>query len=325
MENLILSCDWGTSFFRLKLVDTGSRKIIDEVTSPQGNAVIYKKWMVQAAADRLPFYLQYLKEQVDALAARTGLPLYGTTVVISGMASSSIGIKELPYARLPFSTDGSDVQAQWLSGQPVMQNRILLISGAGSAQDVMRGEETQLVGNAGLFDDGKQIIRSIFPGTHSKHILVRNKAAFHIETYMTGEVFALMSGHSILRQSIALPQDTRLHKDKSDAFRSGVEKSFRSNLLHSLFSVRVNQIWNYFSKEQNYYYLSGLLIGTELSSIQEEDKSRIVLCGGNKLHDLYRLALQYSGLIHRSAMVPAEDMDNAAVEGQIKILEKKRF
>ncbi len=318
----MLGCDWGTSSFRLKLVDRGARKIIDEVVSQQGISVMYNKWSEQSATDRLSFYAGYIKENLAILSARTGLLLNRAPIVISGMASSSIGIKELPYAGLPFSTDGSDVCAQWLSGQTGMQNKILLISGVSSTQDLMRGEETQLIGIAGFFDGGAGAeITYIFPGTHSKHVIVKNKRIVHIETYMTGEVFALLIEHSILGKSVSFPQRSALENDESSAFGAGVEKAFGAPLLNSLFSVRVNQLRDYLSKELNYFYLSGLLIGTELKSMQDGNRNKIVICGANKLHDFYQIALQYAGLADRVIVVPAERRDNAAVEGQIKIVE----
>jgi 2-dehydro-3-deoxygalactonokinase len=200
-------------------------------------------------------------------------------------------------------------------------NRILLISGVRTDQDVMRGEETQLLGLADRFGNGGTgEFTYIFPGTHSKHIVVKDKKIVHFETYMTGELFSLMASHSILGHSVSFPGDSAAQIADPAAFGAGVKKAFGSHLLNGLFSVRVNQIRNYLSKEDNYYYLSGLLIGTELKYIRDGNQGRFVLCGGNKIHGLYQLAIFYAGLSDSTTFVPANITENAAAEGQLKIL-----
>ena len=69
-----------------------------------------------------------------------GRSLNGTTVVLSGMASSSIGLVELPYSKLPFRTNGEDLITEQIQHQ---NNPLLVISGASTTDDVMRGEENK--------------------------------------------------------------------------------------------------------------------------------------------------------------------------------------
>src|SRR5205085_11075608 len=119
-----------------------------------------------------------------------------------GMASSSIGMKELPYADLPFLLDGHSAYSEWINGGPVIANPILLISGVQHAGDVMRGEETQLTGVSSMTDAPDGDMLYIFPGTHSKHITVINNRITYFSTFMTGEVFDLLVKHSILSQAV---------------------------------------------------------------------------------------------------------------------------
>ncbi len=81
------------------------------------------------------------------------------------MASSSIGMKELPYARLPFALDGGHVQLMYFREERVFPHEIMLISGVKSDHDVMRGEETQLIGLGTAMD------------------LFRTRRGFHIPWY----------------------------------------------------------------------------------------------------------------------------------------------
>src|ERR1700748_112792 len=98
--NYFLSCDWGTSTFRLKLIDAANGEIIASEYSDQGIANIFAQWKATESA-REPYYLNVLKQQIAAIEKKLNLTLDGVPLIISGMASSSIGILELPYSELP--------------------------------------------------------------------------------------------------------------------------------------------------------------------------------------------------------------------------------
>ncbi len=138
-----------------------------------------------------------------------------------------------------------------------------MISGIRSDDDVIRGEETQLLG---CIEKEKAHQLFIFPGTHSKQILVRNGIVIEFKTFMTGEFFELLSKKSILAASVE--ENGELSDvDNLRSFQSGVSESLRSNLLHSSFKIRTNNLFQNLSKQQNYFFLSGLLIGTELKEL----------------------------------------------------------
>jgi 2-dehydro-3-deoxygalactonokinase len=113
---------------------------------------------------------------------------------------------ELPYGSLPFATDGRGVLTHLEPANADLPHDVLLISGIRSADDVMRGEETQLIGciqgNANAATEGT----FIFPGTHSKHIQVKNGEVSGFQTFMTGELFDLLRRHSILKDAVAAPE-----------------------------------------------------------------------------------------------------------------------
>jgi 2-dehydro-3-deoxygalactonokinase len=141
---------------------------------------------------------------------------------------------------------------------------------------------------------------------------------------MTGELFAVMPQHSILQESISeVKYDRALSSTDQQAFCLGLEQSAETNLLRSLFSVRINQLFNRLDGKANFFYLSGLLIGTELRSIPRKDDVRIMLCSGQQLGGLYELALQNLGLLAQTVIIPTDKVDTAAFEGHIKILKTK--
>ena len=315
----ILSCDWGTTSFRLRLVSTESGKVMAEVISDKGNALLFRQWKENTLLDRLEYYLGYLKEAIRDITAKIPEGSDKLPVIISGMASSSIGMKELPYANLPFSLDGHSAYSEWINGDPVLANPVLLISGVQQEDDVMRGEEIQLVGISSLLDLPEQReTLYIFPGTHSKHISVTNNEITHFNTFMTGEIFDIVSRHSILAHAVNGSGNYSKNSRYSEAFKKGVLKSFHAPLLNSLFSVRINQLKNYLTDDENYFYLSGLLIGSEISYLQKTTR-RIILCSSGHLQDLYRSALEYASVKDNIIVVDAHILDNAAAAGQLKV------
>ena len=91
-------------------------------------------------------------------------------------------------------------------------------------------------------------------------------------------------------------------------------------MLHTLFTVRTNQLFNQFTAEQNYYYLSGLVIGAELAAIEKKNE-QLVIAGEGSLVELYKIALEELGFQDRLLTVPGDMMDQALIAGQRKLLQ----
>ena len=325
-QALMLSCDWGTTSFRLSLVDRQTHKVICTVRNSRGTLNTFKDWKIngrQQGISREDFYLGQLKKQIVSLWQESPFSPETVPVVISGMACSSLGIRELPYAPLPFSIDGSEVISQQIACPEDLAKGVLLVSGASHKSDVMRGEETQVIGLSSLYEiNPLETTVCIFSGTHSKHIMVKNGKMIDFHTYMTGELFAIMQQHSILKESISKAEYSgTLSNPDQQAFCLGLEQSAETNLLRSLFSVRINQLFSLLDGRANFFYLSGLLIGTELRSIPQD--VRILLCSGQQMGGLYELALQQLALSPRAVIIPADQADTLAIEGHIKILKRK--
>ncbi|MGK6351449.1 2-dehydro-3-deoxygalactonokinase [Parapedobacter sp. DT-150] len=324
MGDFMLSCDWGTSSFRLKLVDIQREAVAAELQTADGVSAVYGRWKSEGAhrSSQESFYMQHLVACIGMLSKQVAFPLSGIPVVISGMASSTIGMRQLPYAELPFSIDGSNAVVQALDTGDRIDHPVLLISGCKAAADVMRGEETQLVGLAAMdrpFNAAGEAV-CIFPGTHSKHVHVVAGKMVDFATFMTGEVFHLMAHQSILKGAITIPKpDDMWSPAEEDVFRRGVAYAMSTNILSALFSVRVNELFDRYAKTENYYYLSGLLIGTELAGLLKREVDRIVLCSGSNVYLPYRLALEELDLVSRAMFVEPHRMDWAVIAGQIKI------
>ena len=314
MHTQMLSCDWGTSSFRLRLVDTHSGAIINESVSDEGIRTVYNAWIKAGAAEsrRMAFYLAVIDRHIQLLQQKdAGMP-EDLPVIISGMASSSIGIKELPYSALPFFTDGKDIEVMQWTKQDFFAHELAIISGASTGKDVMRGEETQLIGCAAGNKSGKQLF--IFTGTHSKHVTTEGGAVTDIITYMTGELFSLLAEQSILAASILSAGGDE--QENKEAFAQGIKSGQGSSLSHSIFLVRTNQLLDRFSKEANYHFLSGLLIGSELEALSKTAVDSITLVGEARLLAHYLQAFAVLGI---AAAVTIADAATATIRGQLTV------
>lgn len=327
MQDYLLSCDWGTSSFRLKLVDTLHHEIINEARSDRGVAIIFNRWNTADKENKLisleHTYLNELQQNIQAISDKVLFDIQDVPVVISGMASSVIGMREVSYTPLPFPLDGSGSTVECIYPTLQCPHKIYLVSGVCSKMDVMRGEETQLIGLASMRKDiytAKKIL-CILPGTHSKHVYINQGSIIDFHTYMTGELFNIIAHQSILKDAVFGDRAlTELSMSQTDAFRCGIHNSQDSNLLHALFNVRINHLFKLLTKEDNFYYLSGLLIGSELNELSKRANGRIVLCSESNVNTLYKQAIQYLDMIDGTFLIDANIMDNAALEGHIKIL-----
>ncbi|GAA4435668.1 2-dehydro-3-deoxygalactonokinase [Pontibacter saemangeumensis] len=315
-----LSCDWGTSSFRLRLVEAQSFRVLAVQESQEGIAATFNRLDLRTREnpeERLRSYLLLIKKYISGIEQEKNTGLAGVPVIISGMASSSIGMANLPYRDLPFSVDGRDIGAAYYDASPGFAHPVLLVSGVRSETDVMRGEETQLIGSVpdnATAADGIYI----FPGTHSKHIWVKNGQVTAFKTYMTGELFKLLSEESILREGVE--ENDNLHNTNYlQHFEDGVRDAQGTNLLHSVFRVRTNSLFGKRSKQENFNYLSGLLIGAELGEITPAETPHVYLCCGSNLKGRYAAALGVLGIKDKAQTFPADWADEAVVRGQVKI------
>jgi 2-dehydro-3-deoxygalactonokinase len=308
-----LSCDWGVSSFRLRYIQTPEGKF-DSVESPdKGIAATFDRWKQSGKAedDRFPFFRRIIGDHIRLLEEKLATSLKEIPLVISGMASSSIGMIGIPYKKLPFKADGSDLQVMKIKRSEDFAHDLSIISGVRTNDDVMRGEETQLAGCQEM--NGKKRLY-IFPGTHSKHILVKKEYAVNFKTFMTGEFFDLLSKKSILRSSVR--EGEGFFRKNKKAFDQGVIEAQRSIILHSSFLVRTNQLIKKWEPEKNYYYLSGLLIGAELSECSANKDLSIILVASGELRQLYMSALKTLGLKENLRCV---DSTLALIQGQSMI------
>ena len=105
------------------------------------------------------------------------------------------------------------------------------------------------------------------------------------------------------------------------AFDKGVNQSKKGLLLNELFKIRVNDILNKLTKEENYYYLSGLLIGSELAYLvgSGKEKNKIIIGASNQLATYYKQAIKVIGLEAESIIIELAQFEKATSIGQLAV------
>jgi 2-dehydro-3-deoxygalactonokinase len=293
MEKFI-SCDWGSSALRLRVVDATTESVLTESATDKGIVPISDFWKKKGKNEneRIAFYQSFLTEQIILLEKQLNTSLENCPVIISGMASSNIGMKELPYKKTPFAANENDLVVHQIESSENFKHEIILISGVRTDDDVMRGEETQLIGCLKASDQQDGFF--IFPGTHSKHIELEKGLIKDLKTYMTGEFFELLSKKSILSNTVE-ENDDLSNADNVKSFEAGVVDGLQLNILRAAFLVRTNQLLAKRSKKENYFYLSGLLIGAEIKDLNLV-KKQITVIVDQRLMQFYKIALSKIGV-----------------------------
>jgi 2-dehydro-3-deoxygalactonokinase len=285
-QTSIVGLDWGTTHRRAYVVD--AQGVCTQELSDDDGAL--------ACKGRFPGALQ---AALDALGAKPGM------VVMSGMVGSALGWHEVPYV-------GGDVALQDLArhalrvpdasaGVPcLLLPGYCLRNGAG-VPDVMRGEETQLLGAWAMgHTDGWFVL----PGTHSKWVELRAGRVVQLRTYMTGELFDLLGQHGTLAAAAASASSVW----DDAAFAEGVRAAGTHALSHQLFGCRARVVSKDMPAASSRSYLSGLLIGTELKDVLQGGtvstsqagsllgQAHFKLLGSPQLAALYQTAAGYLDL-----------------------------
>lgn len=235
----LLGIDWGTSNRRAYLLN-------------QDGACLAHHADDQGMLAARPHFAQ----SIDQLLVAMALPL-DTPVIASGMVGSAQGWHEVPY--LDIAVPLRELPGRLLRVAP---DRFIVpgYCQRGAEVDVMRGEETQLLGALDLGHGDGWIV---LPGTHSKWILLRDGVIQQIRTFMTGELFATLGAHGTLAPLLGGP-------DSEAAFAAGLGAARqRAPLTNALFRVRARVVAGDMPATDARSFLSGLLIGTEFVAAQD--------------------------------------------------------
>ncbi|MBJ7539050.1 2-dehydro-3-deoxygalactonokinase [Marinomonas transparens] len=280
-----IAVDWGTTNLRAFLMD--------------------QQGQIQAQRDSHLGMLKLASGEFEAVLSELladwltpDLPIY-----MAGMVGSRGGWQEVPYQQCPIQLDSLAEHLFWLTTS--LPNPVAIVPGlqgvgmSGYA-DVMRGEETQLLGIMDwLASQGREQETPLccMPGTHCKWVKIIHGSVAQFSTCITGELFAQLNDDSSLVKD--LPQAKVLNED---AFHKGLLASQQAGgVLHHLFSARSRFVCGELGAEEVRDYLSGVVIGHDVNDIllsqSVVDKNTpILIVGSQALSARYALALSFCDL-----------------------------
>ena len=298
----LIGIDWGTTSFRAYRIAADGR-VLETRTAAAG--------ILEVAGGAFEAVLE--REIGGWLAAARDLP-----VIASGMITSRQGWVEVPYCACPAGSPeiaGALLRHQTDAGRAIHFVPGLSLTGADGVPDVMRGEETQILGELG----GERARRAfVLPGTHSKWAFAEGGRIVWFATFMTGELFAVLKAHSILGRLMA--GEAADEATDGAAFARGLAyaREGPGGLLKRLFSARTLGLFDQLPASGIASYLSGLLIGSEIAEARAclpelPAAGEITVIGGSKLARRYRDAIEAAGLRVRAGH------PDASARGQLLI------
>lgn len=219
-------------------------------------------------------------------------------ILLCGMVGSRQGWVEAPY--LPCPAGLGDLAGATIA-VPFAEAETRLVPGLAcrdrhGVPEVMRGEETQILGAAGM--TGMAEATLCLPGSHSKWARLRGGEVLGFATHLTGEAFAALAAHTILARM--LDAGAPHH---AGGFARGVARAKQAGgLLHHLFGLRAAALFDEIAPAEAASFLSGLLIGHEVAAALEDGVSPpVMLVGAGSLTARYAAALDIFGVPHRTA------------------------
>lgn len=272
MTGSLLLADWGTTTRRAWLLD-GHGGTLASAEDQRGMLAVPRDGWHAAFAE--------LKRALGGPEPRLSL--------LAGMVGANRGWREAPYLPCPAALEDLANGLCW-----VEPGAVAIVPGLahvdGASADVMRGEETQVLGAlaAGLMPPD---CLTCLPGTHTKWVVLRGGRVTAFRTVMTGELFALLRTHSVLaeqlRETVATGPD----------FQAGVERGLASaDLTADLFSVRSHALLGTAGFANGAAFASGLLIGADLRAGLRMSETRDVhVIARSELAALYAAAIEQSG------------------------------
>jgi len=282
MAHQLIALDWGTSNLRASLLD------------PSGHSLEQRQSAMGVMKVPDGGFGSVLVELCGDWMQAHRIPL-----IASGMVGSRQGWKEAPYLSCPATLKQAALQLTKVQfDDPVAGKHCVYIAPGlkcideHAQTDVMRGEETQIW--------GAQLPPSsicVLPGTHSKWIWLDASGDFqNFKTFMTGEMYSLLTQYSILGRLMDVPETGA--PLKQDVFLRGVSLgvSGHAEVLHTLFAARTTGLMGHLNATELPDFLSGILIGAEIGSASLNAVTQVHLIGEGSLCERYARAFQHQGI-----------------------------
>ena len=270
-----IAIDWGSSNLRVWALNNNNA-ILDSILSNDG--------MLGLASNE---FEPLLFEKIS----KWGVGDANIPILCCGMVGAKQGWVEAPYASIPYNLMQEADNVKVSCSDDRLNVRILGGLRQDNPADVMRGEETQIRGFLSIFSNFDGII--CLPGTHTKWVHVSAGEVISFRTFMSGELFDLLSKYSVLKHSVK----SCGWNDKE--FRSAVSESISNpqKIFSDFFKLRADHLLKQVEQSELRSKLSGYIIGAELAGAKPYWLGQnVVILGNDNLSKIYKTALEGQGI-----------------------------
>ena len=300
-EPVFIAGDWGTSRLRLYLCSAspGSREPLERLDGPG----------VSLLGDVPGTFFN--------LASQWTRKYGSASIILSGMAGSSVGWRETDYLDCPVEASAI---AKFLHRFPARGHGVAIVPGLActnplGAPDVMRGEETEIMGALQIRNDlnfGRHLL--CLPGTHTKWVLLDSARIESFLTGFTGELYSVLGTKSLLA-----PTSLRHSPSVDQAFQLGVDRALKSgagDLVGLLFEVRSRRLRGQLAAEDAANFLSGLIVGRDVDSALKAFQPSMGRLPETTLIGSHDLTARYAAVLSRLGLkARLFDCDEPALAG----------
>ena len=240
-------------------------------------------------------------------------------IIASGMITSEYGLCPLEHITIPAGItelhntmyeavleDVSEIPFVFIRG-------VKMIGKTLDKADVMRGEETELIG---ILKEGDAVY--VLPGSHSKIIYVENNKISEFSTMMTGEMIASLSQNTLLKASVDLEKSNAV----DEYVFKGYEYCSENGINMALFKVRVLDMIFKCSKDEIYSFFMGVVLCDEIKTILKADSDKIIVGGNNRIKEIMgKILKKYSE--KNIIVLKEEEVLKSTSIGAVKIYDAK--
>ena len=269
-----IAVDWGTSNLRAWAMDSEGQ-VVAEASSDKGMAKLDRTGFEPALLELINGWLLEDRQ---------------TPVIACGMVGARQGWIEAAYRQTPCRPVVSETVVSPVTSDTRL--KVMILAGIKQIEpaDVMRGEETQI---AGILSEHPSFAGVLcLPGTHTKWVRIAAGEIVDFKTFMTGELFNLLSTHSVLRHSL-----DSAGWDAAE-FNGSVQSVITAptSFAGRLFSIRAETLVSGLGVARANARLSGILIGTELAAATTYWRDQdLIIVGNGAQAELYAQALRTLG------------------------------
>lgn len=304
-----LTVDGGTTNTRIYLVRNGRVEDTQKLSVGARNG-----------ADALK---KALRDGINTILERNSLePSAISQILASGMITSEYGLCKLDHLLLPAGASELHKAMQeelFFDICPIPWRFMRGVKSLGkdlSECDVMRGEETELMG---LLDYAHDDALYILPGSHSKHVSIdKHGRITAFKTMMTGEFFAAVMQNTILRDAADFEHNRLVESELLHGFEycrvHGVNEAlFKTRILRNIFGAE---------KENCFSFLLGAVLCHEVVEAIKAPERTLVISGQKQFCEALAILLgKYSE--KRVVAIPDEAVATSVALGAVKIFEYK--